>query len=112
MDWDDKAGRERWKESRIGGQFKVNNFGSDEDKILMGHATITDLSRYGLGLQVAQGHTPVMEPALFLDLPDTNDTLCIPEAYVPLIDGRRFAVELRTAMDKESVWLECLAGQR
>lgn len=79
----------------------------------MGHATIVDLSRYGFGLQGARGLKPGMELALFLELSDTNDTLCIPQAYVSWIDGRRFGVELRVARDrdKEPVWLDCLAGQ-
>ena len=106
-----KAGRERRKESRIGGQFKVRYSGSDDNKIVMGHATIVDLSRYGFGLQGARGLKLGMELALFLELPDTNDTLCIPQAYVSWIDGRRFGVELRAARDKEPIWLDCLAGQ-
>jgi hypothetical protein len=106
----DQAGSERRKEPRIGGQFKVRYSGSDEDKIVMGHAMIVDLSRYGFGLQGARGLKPGMEIALFLELPDMKDTLCIPQAYVSWIDGRRFGVELRAARDKEPLWLECLAG--
>jgi hypothetical protein len=111
VDGKDKAGRERRKEPRIGGQFKVRYSGSDAEKIIMGHATIVDLSRYGFGLQGARGLKPGMELALFLELPDVDDTLCIPQAYVSWIDGRRFGVELRAARDKEPFWLECLAGQ-
>ena len=34
----DKTGRERRKDPRIGGHFKVRYSGSDADKIIMGHA--------------------------------------------------------------------------
>jgi hypothetical protein len=77
----------------------------------MGHATIIDLSRYGFGLQGARGLKPGMELALFLELPDMDDTLCIPQAYVSWINGRRFGVELRAAREKVPAWLERLTGQ-
>ncbi|MBI3355458.1 MAG: PilZ domain-containing protein [Nitrospirae bacterium] len=106
-----KAERERRKEPRIGGRFKVRYSGSDANKIVMGHATIVDLSRYGFGLHGARDLKPGMELALFLELPDMDDPLCIPQAYVSWIDGRRFGVELRAAREREPIWLECLAGQ-
>lgn len=111
MDGVEESGRDRRKEPRIGGRFKVRYSGSDEDKIIMGHAMIVDLSRYGFGLQGARGIRPGMELALFLELPDSSDTLCIPQAYVSWAEGRRFGVELRAARDKEPAWLECLAGR-
>lgn len=106
----DKPEKERRKEPRIGGQFKVRYSGSDEDKIIMGHARILDLSRHGFGLQGGRDLKPGMELALFLELPDTRETLCIPQAHVSWINGRRFGVELRGARHKEPIWLECLAG--
>lgn len=106
----DKAVTNRRKEPRIGGQFRVRYSGSDADKIVMGHATIVDLSRNGFGLQGARGLKLGMELALFLELPDTKDTLCIPQVYVSWIDGRRCGVELRGVRVKELFELECLAG--
>lgn len=111
VDVKNQTGMERRKEPRIGGRFKVRYSGSDAEKIIMGHATIVDLSRYGFGLEGARGLKPGMELALFLELPDADDRLCIPQAYVSWISGRRFGVELRAARDREPVWLECLAGQ-
>jgi hypothetical protein len=110
IDGKDKPGKERRKEPRIGGQFKVRYSGTDANKIVIGHATIVDLSRYGFGLQGARDLKPGMELALFVELPDMDDPLCIPQAYVSWIDGHRFGVELRAARDKEPIWLECLAG--
>jgi hypothetical protein len=104
------AARERRKDPRIGGQFKVRYSGMHDNEIIMGDATIVDLSRYGFGLKGARGLTLGMELALFLEMSDTNDSLCIPQAYVAWIDGRRFGVELRAAREKDPVWLEFLAG--
>jgi hypothetical protein len=110
----DIAARERRKDPRIGGQFKVRYSGMHEGELIMGNATIVDLSRYGFGLKGARGLKPGMELALFLEMPDEmsdmNESLCIPQAYVTWIDGRRFGVELRAAREKDPVWLEFLAG--
>jgi hypothetical protein len=106
-----KSGSDRRKEPRINGRFKVRYSGSDANKIVMGHATIVDLSRHGFGIEGARGLKLGMELALFLELPDADDKLCIPQAYVSWIDGRRFGVEVRGAKDKDPIWLECLASQ-
>ena len=107
----DEPREDRRKEPRIGGQFKVRYSGSDNDKIVMGYARIVDLSRHGFGLQGGRDLKPGMELALFLELPDTRETVCIPQAHVSWSNGRRFGVELHGARYKEPVWLECLAGQ-
>lgn len=111
VDERDKAAMERRRQPRVGGQLKVRYSGSDAHKIVMGHAKIVDVSRNGFGLQGARGIKLGMELALFLELPDTKDTLCIPQAFVSWIDGRRCGVELRGVRDKELWGLECLAGQ-
>jgi hypothetical protein len=103
--------KERRKEPRISSLFKVRYSGADNEKIVIGHAKIVDLSRYGFGLQGGRNLKLGMELALFLELPDTRETLCIPQAYVSWINGRRFGVELRSARENEPLWLECLAGQ-
>ena len=107
---DEKAGRERRKDPRIGGHFKVRFSGSHDGEIVMGHATVVNLSRYGFGLTGARGLQLGMELVLFLELSDMNESVCIPDAYVSWVNGRRFGVELRSARDKEPVWLERLAG--
>ena len=55
-----------------------------------------------------QGVKPGMELALFLELPDSDSPLCIPQAIVSWVDGRRFGVELRDARGKDPEWLERL----
>lgn len=101
---------ERRQEPRIGGQFKVRYSGTHENGIIMGRATIVDVSRYGFGLTGGRGLKPGMELALFLEMSDMDESLCIPQAFVTWIDGSRFGVDLRAAREKEPVWLEFLAG--
>lgn len=107
----EKPETDRRKEPRISGRFKVRYSGSDEDQIVIGHSKIVDLSRHGFGLVGGRDLKPGMELALFLELPDTHETLCIPHAHVSWTNGRRFGVELRGPSYKEPFWLQCLAGQ-
>jgi hypothetical protein len=100
------AGTERRRDPRIGGHFKVRYSGSDGNKIVMGYGTITDLSRYGFGIAGGRGVKRGMELALFLNLPDGDGPMCIPQAIVSWINGGRFGVELRSARSKEIDWLE------
>ncbi len=99
-------GSERRRDPRIGGQFKVRYSGSDNNKIVMGYARIVDLSRYGFGLEGGRGIKQGMELALFLELPESDGPMCIPQATVSWTSGDRFGVELRAAREKDINWLE------
>ncbi len=100
----------RRQRPRMGGQFGLTFSGVDEGKIVMGDGYVHDLSQEGIGVRGNRLPKPGMELALFLELPDTNDTLCIPQTYVSWNNDRRFRVELHTARDKEPLGLECLVG--
>jgi hypothetical protein len=102
--------QEQRKEPRISGRFKVRYSGTHAEKIIMGHAMVVDLSRHGFGLRGGRGIKAGMELALFLELPDTDDRLCIPQAFVSWTKGHRFGVELRGSMNREPVWIDCVAG--
>lgn len=102
-------GSDRRREPRIGGKFKVRYSGSDGDNIVIGNGTIVDLSRYGFGIQGNKRVTVGMELGLFLELPDLESPLCIPQATVSWVDGRRFGVELRADRTKNPEWLEYLS---
>jgi len=102
-------GADRRREPRIGGKFKVRYSGSDGDTIIIGNGTITDLSRYGFGIQGNKRVRQGMELGLFLELPDLESPLCIPQAIVSWVDGRRFGVELRADRKKDPEWLEYLS---
>ena len=97
-------GSDRRREPRIGGQFKVRYSGSDGDNIIIGHGTIMDLSRYGFGIQGNKRVMEGMELGLFLELPDLDSPLCIPQATVSWVDGKRFGVELRADRHTDPEW--------
>ncbi len=103
------GGAERRRDPRIGGQFKVRYSGSDSNKIVMGYGTITDLSRFGFGIQGGRGIKRGMELALFLEVPDGEGPVCIPQATVSWISGDRFGVELQAARGKDTNWLDRLS---
>ena len=99
---------DRRREPRIGGTFKVRYSGSDGNDIIIGHGTITDLSRYGFRIQGNQQVKVGLELGLFLELPGQDTPLCIPQATVSWVNGRWFGVELRADRKKEPEWLEYL----
>lgn len=103
------TGSENRRDPRIGSQFKVRYSGSHNKRIVIGYGTVTDLSRYGFGIEGNRGVTRGMELALFLEVPDIKEPLCIPQATVSWISGSRFGVELRAAQGKDSDWLERLS---
>lgn len=102
-------GSERRRDPRIGGHFKVRYSGSDRNKIVMGQGTITDISRYGFGIEGGRGIKRGMELALFLEMSDGDGPLCIPQATVSWTSGGRFGVELRSARSKKVNWLDRLS---
>lgn len=110
-DCGNRLGKERRNEPRISGHFNVRYSGSDDHRIVIGHAKVVDLSRYGFGLKGGRSLKQGMELALFLELPDTEETLCIPQAHVSWIHGNRFGVELRTVRQGGPLWLESLTAE-
>lgn len=58
------------------------------------------------GFRVPRGLKPGMELALFLELPETKDRICIHQIYVSWTNGGQFGVEMRSEDDREAVWLE------
>ena len=64
--------------------------------MIVGDGHILDLSQEGIGVHGDRSLKPGMELALFIELPDSEDHLCIPEARVSWVKGRRFGVSLRT----------------
>lgn len=81
---------------RVGGQFGLTFSGVDEGQIVMGDGHVLDLSQEGIGIRGNKLLKPGMELALFIELPDSEDHLCIPEARVSWVRGRRFGVAVRT----------------
>jgi hypothetical protein len=85
----------RRRSPRLGGEFGLTFSGVDEGQMIMGDGHILDLSHEGIGVRGDRSLKPGMELALFIELPDSEDHLCIPEARVSWVRGRRFGVALR-----------------
>lgn len=81
---------------RIDGRFGLTFSGVDEGQIVMGDGQVLDLSQRGIGVQTNHMLKAGMELALFIELPDSEDHLCIPEARVSWVRGCRFGVALRS----------------
>lgn len=99
-------GSERRRDPRIGGYFKVRYSGADADKIIIGYGIITDLSRHGFGIDGARGLKRGMELALFLEMPDEDETICIPQVTVSWISGKRFGVHILSDSQRSAEWLD------
>lgn len=96
-------------EPRIRGYFKVRYSGFEANTIVVGHGVVMDLSLHGFGIQGEGGLTPGMELALFLEMPDLASPMCIPQAIVTWVNGRRFGVNLIAARAKHPEWLDHLS---
>ncbi|MBI3355459.1 MAG: PilZ domain-containing protein [Nitrospirae bacterium] len=86
----------RRRRPRVGGRFGVIYSGMDKGQIMMGDGQVLNLSREGIGIRADRLLKPGMELALFIELPDSDDPLCISEALVSWVNKGRFGVSLRT----------------
>lgn len=81
---------------RMDGRFGLTFSGRDGGRMMISDGHVMDLSREGIGVRSNRLVRPGMELALFLELPDSEDHLCVPEARVSWVTGQRFGVSLRT----------------
>ena len=86
----------RRQSSRVAGAYGLTFSGVDGGRFMMGDGEVIDLSDEGLGILTDRSVRAGMELALFIELPDSEDHLCIPEARVSWVQGHRFGVALRT----------------
>lgn len=103
-----EAGAEQRRDPRIGAKFKVRYSGMDDQKIVIGHATIVDLSRHGFGLTGSRGLKRGMELAIFLELPESDRPLCIPQVRVLWINGNRCGIQLPAHKIGTMSWMDTL----
>jgi hypothetical protein len=66
--------------------------GMDEGQVVMGDGTVRNLSEQGIGIQGKQVVKPGMDLALFLNLPASEEPLCIAQCRVSWVSGNRFGV--------------------
>lgn len=90
LNWD------RRRESRVGSQFGLMFTGVDGRRFVMDDGEVLDLSDEGIGIRANRTMKHGMELALFIQLPDSDDPLCIAEAQVSWVNGYRVGVTLRT----------------
>jgi hypothetical protein len=86
----------RRREVRVSAQLGLIFSGVVDGRLMMGNGHVIDLSRDGIGIRGDRVLRRGLELALFIELPDAEDHLCIPEARVSWISGRRFGVALPT----------------
>ncbi len=70
-------------------------------QLLFGDGEVTDLSHGGAGIRANRRLQPGMDVALFIEIPGTEDHVCVPEARVSWVDGDRFGVALRTVAQED-----------
>lgn len=91
-----ESARNRRRGARQPGRFRLTFSCVDGRQLVMGDGQVMDLSREGIGIRSNRLLKQGMELALFIELPDSEDHLCVPEARVSWVRGRRFGVALRT----------------
>jgi len=62
--------------------------------MVIGDGVVTNLSENGIGIRGNRLVTPGMELVLFVDLPGSEDPVCISEGRVSWVTGRRFVIKL------------------
>ena len=86
---------DRRHDARLAGQFNVIFSGVGSAQLMIGDGATTNLSRKGIGVCGNLLVEPGMHLALFIELPDLEEHLCIPQAHVSWVEGRRFGVEFQ-----------------
>jgi hypothetical protein len=98
---------------RVGSSRTLTFSGVDGGRFLMGDGQVINVSEDGIGIR---GDRPVkagMALALFIELPDSDDPLCVPQARVSWVKGRRFGVALGALTLEDQHRLRfCLADQQ
>src|SRR5215475_6231114 len=79
---------------RIAAELRLMYSGMESGQMLIGDGVVINLSENGIGILGNRLVKPGMELALFVDLPGSEDPVCISEGRVSWVAGRRFGVEL------------------
>lgn len=86
---------DRRHDPRLDGQFNLMFSGVGSTQLMIGDGATTNLSRKGIGVCGNRLVEPGMHLALFIELPDSDEHFCIPQAHVSWVEGRRFGVEFQ-----------------
>ncbi len=82
------------KTERVPADFTLMYSGMHDGNILIGNGFVTNVSESGIGMRGNHSVNEGMDLSLFIDLPGSEEPLCIAESRVSWISGRRFGVEM------------------
>ncbi len=82
---------------RVPAHVTLTYSGMDQGEMLIGDGTVTNLSMTGIGIRGTKSVKPGMELALFIELPETEEPVCIAQSRVSWVNGIRFGVEMLSA---------------
>lgn len=85
----------RRRELQLDGQLSVIFSGIDATEMVMDTGTIFNLRRNGMGLHTERSLKLGMELAIFIECPDSEEDICIPEVRVEWMNGNRFGLSIR-----------------
>jgi len=85
----------RRRAPRVDGHLKITFSGMIAQLMVVESGVVTDLCQDGLGILADEPVTPGMDLALFIECPDSEDHLCIPDAHVEWVNGSRLGVSIR-----------------
>jgi hypothetical protein len=92
---------------RVSTQFGLLYSGMDSGRMLIGDGMATNLSEEGVCIYGNRLVKPGMELALFVDLPGTEEPVCLSEGRVLWVAGRQFGVQLHTVKIDAQNQLPC-----
>jgi hypothetical protein len=85
----------RRSEPRVDGHLKLTFSGMSANLMVVESGVVTDLCLDGLGIHADGPVKAGMDLALFIECPDSEDHLCIPDAHVEWVNGSRLGVSIR-----------------
>ncbi|ULA64077.1 MAG: PilZ domain-containing protein [Nitrospira sp.] len=97
---------ERRDIDRIPLSFSLMYSGANETRAILGHGTVIDMSREGLGLRGSQPVNVGMDLLLLLSPSDTKHPPVVIQAQVAWIDEHRFGLRFTQSPATSALWLQ------
>jgi len=88
------AGNRR-RDFRLDGQLKLTFSGMDATEIVLDTGTAFDLGRDGIGLHTERSLKLGMELALIIEVPGSEEDICVSAAQVAWVKGDRIGLSIR-----------------
>lgn len=84
------------RESRRNPQLRLTFSCIDAKEIVMDTAVVTDVCEDGIGASSERLLKPGMDLALFIEWPDSEDCLCVPDARVAWVSQHNFGLSIQS----------------